>query len=180
MQSFLVRFGIVLVAGVVQLSFLNVAFASAPSIVLALAVAWVLILGFVPAWPWVVVLGVVTDLLMLETVGVSALALVFIAYAVSFFSRRFLVENRGFGSAVLVAFLAGATVMYQVLWLFLTRLRAEVFSWASTSQGLGVLAHGLWISVLFNTVVFFCVYAVLMRVEQYLDFYDSRVMVKKR
>jgi rod shape-determining protein MreD len=181
MRSFLIRSGIVLLASVAQLSFFNVVFpVFPPSPVLALAVSWTLVRGFVPALPWAVGLGLSVDLLSAHTVGLTSLALVAIAYVVSFLSRRFLLERRGLGTLAIAAVVTAAAFFYQALATFGTWWLAGTLSFDASMSALPYLLSGVWSTAWAGLALFFALHLWITRTEWSLDLYDVRIVAKRR
>lgn len=86
-----------------------------PSIVLVGVVAVTIAWGFRNALLWVIVAGIMFDLATYGTVGKQVIALAVVAYFVSFFSKRFLVENRGLGIVTIIFLVLLSTLFFKIL-----------------------------------------------------------------
>jgi len=107
MRTIIIRILIIAVAVLLQTSFLNLLFAKNLTIDILplIALIWVIIVGFEKIWLWIVALGIFADLFLFERVGISVIFFIGIAYAISFFSRRFLIEKKLVGFFVIVLFI---------------------------------------------------------------------------
>jgi rod shape-determining protein MreD len=180
MQSFLFRSTIVFLIALFQISLLNLAFPYfAPSLALMAVVSWTLIRGFEAAWPWAVGLGLLIDALTLGIPGVTALSFLIVSYAASFLSRRFLVEHRGFGAAGIVLIVVAATFAYHALAVVSVQWQAGTLSFGAIREGVAYFLRGFGWAALSNAILFFLLHACLSRIEHALDFYDTRVTVKR-
>lgn len=145
---------------------------SMPNIVLALVMAWTMIAGFEQTWPWVVSAGLAYDLFSFSRLGSHSAMFIIAAYLVSFLSRRFFVEHRGWGALVSGACVALATVGYRALWLALEWLSAQP-ALSRVAQDAGAL--GMEISV--NLALFFLLVVFLGRFERFFSYYDKRIII---
>jgi len=82
-----------------------------PDIVLMFVLALAIIDGFDNFLPWALFAGLAYDVASRVAIGLHALIFVIIVYCVSFFSRRFLVDMRSTGAAMLLLFIVLATVV---------------------------------------------------------------------
>jgi rod shape-determining protein MreD len=86
-----------------------------PSIVLVGVIAATIIWGFKQTLLWIIVAGIIFDLATFGIVGKQVIVLVAVAYFVSFFSKRFLVENRGLGIITIIFLVLLATLIFKIL-----------------------------------------------------------------
>lgn len=179
MVSFFIRFLFVVCVIALQISFLNVSFiGSVPNVVLMVAIVWTLIRNFLTAWPWIVGLGLVYDTISMGAIGTTSLALILFSYGVSFLSRRFLVEHRGFGMMVGMVYAAIASIIYHPIEVFVRYLPL------GASEALRGLVETLsfvsaWTGAISNALIFILSYFVVLRMERALSFYDDQVIVKR-
>jgi rod shape-determining protein MreD len=181
MERKIVRLIIILLAVIIQISFLPAIFSAfqVPQIVLMLVIAWTIIAGFRNILPWIIMAGFFLDLLSFKTIGLSITVFVLVAYFVSFFSRRFLVESRGWGALVMAFFIFFSTVFYYFFNNFFANLLLSA----------NLLTSGFWKSfiffqkdvaaqIFFNLLLFFACFFLLSRIENYLSFYEKKVKIK--
>lgn len=162
-----------------QISLMNIMFASMPpNILLAVAIVWTLLRGFVAAWPAIVGMGILADVLSFGVPGLTALLLILFSYAASFLSKRFLVEHRGFGIGVMIACIAIATVFYRALADTIALMRSGSFSVSEVLSGMYLSFPSLSL-FLIHIALFFFIYSFLTRIERFVEAYDMRIMVKK-
>ncbi len=181
MERKIARFLIILLAVILQISFLPALFSQyqVPQIVLMLVIAWTIISGFRNILPWIVATGVVLDILSFEKIGLSVIAFVIIAYFVSFFSRRFLVESRGWGTLVMVFFIFFSTIFYYLFGIFFANFHLPASSTAYDFwRSFVFFQKNVSIQIVFNILLFFLCYLLLARVEEYLSFYGKKVNLK--
>jgi rod shape-determining protein MreD len=74
--------------------------------VLMLVIAWSLIDGFAAFLGWTIVAGILYDVVSYTTVGTHVLVFLAVTYMVSFFSRRFSMDMKGAGLALILLFVA--------------------------------------------------------------------------
>lgn len=177
MRTLAIRIAVVIVAVVLQASFFNLVLSRNLFIDLLplLVLAWVIMMGFEKIWPWVVALGIFADLIYFERVGVNVIFFISIAYGISFFSRRFMIERRLAGFLVTSLF-----VIISFVFLDIGRLiTLENFSFSGAYESLaGVF---LWKKILFQSVInilfFYVVYYCLTKIEKNIENYDNKIKV---
>jgi rod shape-determining protein MreD len=86
-----------------------------PDSVLMLVLALAITDGFERFWPWAVFAGLLYDLESATALGLHALIFILVTYFVSFFSRRFLVDMRSMGVAMLAFFIAAAALLSHLM-----------------------------------------------------------------
>jgi rod shape-determining protein MreD len=155
-NNFLIFF--LIVAGIIaQTSFFPVLFfhGYVPNIILVGVIAVTIAWGFRNALLWIIVTGIMFDLATYGTVGKQVIALVVIAYFISFFSKRFLVENRGLGIVTIIFLVLLSTLFFKIL----------IFSFAGDgwliSTPLFFLSFGK--EAFFNLFIFFIMFHFLKK-----------------
>jgi hypothetical protein len=120
MKIFGMRLFFILALVFFEFSFFDILFPqiSAPLILIASAVAWVLVSGFPVALFMIVPLSVFFDIVSAGMPGVLTLYAVPFAYTTSFLSRRILAEHRGIGM-VLYALYAGIGALGYIVFDFI-------------------------------------------------------------
>jgi cell shape-determining protein MreD len=179
MVSFFIQSLFLFLVVIFQISFLNIVFSHIfLNALLAVAIALTLTRGFFVAWPWVICLGIIFDIFSANVVGVTPIVLIVFSYGISFLSRRFLLENKTSGILIAMLFMAIACLFYfPLVWVvrhiaFGVPLSTEHFSlYVASTNILGV--------VISNALLFVLLYALTQRINQALDFYGDRVIVKR-
>jgi len=126
-----------------------------PDIVLMFVLALAIIDGFNDFLPWALFAGLAYDMASHLAIGLHALIFVIIVYCVSFFSRRFLVDMRSTGAAILLLFVVLATIishLFIAAWIGWDSHNAQNFASAlgnSWDIGSEVLYNALVFAVLF-------------------------------
>ncbi len=171
MEKKTIRAIIIILAVLIQVSFLAVVFPQhkVPSIILALVVSWTIISGFQKIFPWVILLGFFLDIASFQIVGINIILLVMISYFVSFFSRRFLLEHRVWGTLVIIFFIIVSTFFYYSVNVFI----------ADSENVLANISPGnAEIQIIVNLILFLIIYFPLRKIEEFLAFYDRKVKIK--
>lgn len=130
-----------------------------PDLVLMFALAWTIRDGFTAFLSWLVLAGLAYDALTYLPPGTHVLIFVSSAYLVSFFSRRFLVQIRGVGLALML-FLVLLSTLFSQIFMALT-------DGIAGSEGLGYFLRWIFanwqllgLQFVFNTgAVFFALWA---------------------
>lgn len=171
MEKKTIRTIIIILVVLIQVSFLAVVFPQhkVPSIALALVVSWTIISGFQQIFLWIILLGFFLDIVSFQTVGINIILLVMISYFVSFFSRRFLLEHRGWGTLVIVFFIIISTFFYYSV---------NVFIADSENALANISPENVGIQIIINLILFLIIYFPLRKIEEFLSFYDKRVKIK--
>jgi rod shape-determining protein MreD len=178
MRTIVIRTGIIMVAVSLQASFLNLVFSKNLTIDLLplIVLAWVTIVGFEKIWPWVVTLGILADLIAFEKVGINAIFFIGIAYIISFFSRRFLIEKKTAGFVVIVAFIV-------IVFLFLDVGRILVVENFSLSNSYIIIKENLfsWKRIINQNIVnilcFYVIYFPLSKMEKNIENYENKISI---
>lgn len=110
LQTFLILFLVVL-----QASFVDILFPAfvIPVVILSASVIWTLTLGFREALWFIIPLLLVYDSLSAGMIEPFSLFIIFFCYAVSFISRRILLEHSGLSILIYASFIYGALFVYQ-------------------------------------------------------------------
>ena len=133
-------------------------------LLLMFVLAGAIIDGFFEFLWWAIFAGVIYDLISYTSIGVHALIFLSVVYFVSFFSRRFSVELRGFGLFLFLLFVVFATVVSRLI---------IALSVAWDLHDMGVVGsnfgnfHILIIQILFNIVLFFLSFIMLKRTKSF-------------
>jgi rod shape-determining protein MreD len=117
MKKFLLRIFIILAVILLQLSFFNLIVSEDYQVNLSilLVIAWVIIGGFEKNLIWIFILGLLNDIFFTQKLGIDILFFTLIAYAVSFVSKRFIIERRFSGFLVIIIFIIGTSFLGNVL-----------------------------------------------------------------
>ncbi len=170
MKSSFIRMTAVVLLSVSGVSFLNTAFPSVPwfpAIVFSLSIALSLSDGFMRSLPSVILIGLVADIAMLGRIGVLSAFCAGLAYAASFFSRRFAVEH-GVMSHAFSGFLVGSGIF---LFPVASLLIADPGGWReSVSLMSGTSAAA---SILVGTIAFVVVSPLARRFREWLSYFDT-------
>ena len=145
-------------AAVLQASFLP-AFGliqARPELVITLVVIWAVLRGVREALPWAFIGGLLLDLFSQMPLGTAALALVLIAFCSSVGEATVLRTN--FLLPTIIVF--WATVLYQLLYLFLMRTHQVPVEWV------GTLRHSVVPSALLSAACAPPAYWLLSRIER--------------
>lgn len=174
MEKKTIRFTIILMAVLFQISVLSVIFPEyqVPSIIVALVIAWTIHVGFSDILPWVIISGIMLDIASFQPVGISVVLFVSISYFVSFFSRRFLVEHRVWGAMVVIFFMIAATFFYYFAGIFVAGFNnflmgESLFLWKTIAA-----------QIVANVVLFLIIYFPMKKMEEFISFYDQQVKIK--
>ena len=113
MKSNLLFFLLIIFLTILQATFLPIIFptSSTPNLLLMLIISSTLFFDFSVVLKWAIISGMIFDLLAYEKIGFSAIVFVFVAYLVSFFTRRFSIESR-LGSFLIIIFLVIVTTFF--------------------------------------------------------------------
>lgn len=174
MEKKTIRFIIILFAVLLQISVLSVIFPKyqVPSMVVALVIAWTIHVGFAGILPWIMTLGIMLDIASFQPLGTSVALLVLISYFVSFFSRRFLVEHRIWGSVTALFFIIVSTFFY-----YSAGMVIAGFSNFFSGEPL-LFWKTLLVQITANVALFLIIYFPLKKMEEFIFFYDQQVKIK--
>lgn len=178
MREIIIRSGIIIVSIVLQVSFLDLVFTRNLTFELLplIALAWTIIASFEKIWPWIVALGVLSDMIMFERVGVHVIFFIAVAYLISFFSRRFLIEKKISGFIVITSF-----IVIIFLALDISRiLIAENFSFGNAYGIIGndvFCVHKIVNQNILNILLFYAVYWFLNKVEKSIERYKNKTEI---
>lgn len=179
MIAFWIRILIVFVAACAQAAYSNALRSDIFSvdILLLLALVWMLVLGFSRAMGWIVFAGIVFDAMFFAPVGFFTAMFVSVTYAMSKFTRQFLVAHAFWGKL----FLAGLVV-------FATGVEGAFrFAFAAHMYGASAVAADIHAAPLLREwaivssiqlVLFATLFFAVSRVEEYLSFYERRIKPK--
>lgn len=167
MRRFWFHISVFLVLAAFQFSFVNVAAGSrafTPNILLITVIAWMLRKDFSWVWWRAIALGVTYDLVSVGPFGISALLLLWFAYATSFLSRRLLVEQRSGSGFLTAALLTGAfSVAYAALEYALV-FSGDVFFASGWSEA---FTNGAMLAII-NFATFFVFARLIRRFDRFL------------
>lgn len=156
MKKYSIYLAVLVTALIIQSSFFPplFSFRPLPQLVLVIIISWTVIAGFRSAFWRAVLAGFLFDIAFGQKIGTEILILAVISYLVSFFSRRFLVENKFWGGLVLVGFVIGATVLHRFYGEFMYLAGAgcqirEIFRVIFSN------AAGSWLREIFSNVILF-------------------------
>lgn len=171
MEKRIIRTIIIILAVLIQTSFLAVVFPqyAVPSVILALVISWTIISGFQQILFWVILLGFFLDIFSFQAVGTNIIILAIISYFISFFSRRFLVEHKGWGALTVVFLVAISTAFYFFINLIMS---------SPASILTGVFLKNVLIQIIINPILLAVIYFPLKKMEEFLSFYDQRIKIK--
>jgi rod shape-determining protein MreD len=122
-----------------------------PQLILVFIIAWTILVGFREVLPWTILMGFLYDILFYNRVGIEVIFLVLIIYFVSFFSRRFLVENKSWGIFIMMLFVVAATFMHRLFSFFLHKIGTN----PPNSAARDVMFNNISLELLFNIILFF-------------------------
>lgn len=146
-------FFVIVLAALIEISFLPAVFSfrPLPDLSLMLIIAATIIAGFKTFLPWTVFAGILHDLIFYGRFGSRIIFLVGVAYFVSFFSRRFLIENKFWGSIVMTGFVVIITIAHRLFLVFMDLLLVD-----SKKNGYFIqkITTGLPIEILLNLTFF--------------------------
>ncbi len=159
----LIYFSIICVGIILQTSIFPAFFSSRfiPQVMLTLAMALTIILGFSGALPWVIASGFFLDLFSYARAGESVIVLVLVAYLVSFFSRRFLVESKGWSFVIMFLFVLIATFFRRLFFysiLFISG-HAEI-------KAAGLIFSYLGSEIIYNSILFFSFFFAVKKINK--------------
>lgn len=149
---------------IIQISVLPALFSHrpVPQIILALVIALTITVGFSSALPWIIICGIFFDFFSYNRVGEAVIVLVFTSYFVSFFSRRFLTESKGWAALVLFFFVAAAT--------FLNRFFIFSLDFFSNNFQESGRIHAIFSSsgseIIYNCLLFLLCFAVIKKMDK--------------
>lgn len=144
------------------------------SLALMVVVAWTIVAGFEEVWKWVLLLGFLIDLSFFDAVGTNIMIFILVSYFVSFFSRRFMVENKGWGTVMMIFFAAAAIMFYDFAALIVMRRFEAGFLREYFDKDFSRYVF----KYLYGEVLFFAVYWFISKIENYISFYDKKIHLK--
>ncbi|EKE25650.1 MAG: hypothetical protein ACD_5C00081G0002 [uncultured bacterium] len=166
MKKKVVYFLIFIVIAIFQLSFIPVIFekkAVADAVLMAI-LAWSILDGFFAFLAWAIFFGLFYDIISYSVIGTHALIFLVVVYFVSFFSRRFSVEMKGFGTILFLLFILVATLASNAT-------IATIFVWKMQNF------HGFWqsfgslktvmIQLVYNTFLFLILFMLIRKIKQF-------------
>lgn len=132
-----------------------------PQVMLTLAMALTIILGFSGSLPWVIASGFFLDLFSYARVGESIIVLVLAAYLVSFFSRRFLVESKGWSFIIMFLFVLAATFLRRIFFYLILIIggHAEI-------KAVGLIFGYLGSEIICNSILFFSFFFAVKKIDK--------------
>lgn len=171
MKIFFLRLFFILIIVFFEFSFFDILFpeTSAPFLIIASVVAWILIAGFPRALFMTVPLTAFFDIVSTGMPGALTLYAVPLAYTTSFLSRRLLVEHRGIGM-ILYALFAGVGAFGYIVFDFL-------FFQSDSFPGMMEIFSGLlsifsfpriFFSIVLSVPLFIVTYHIIRRFEGYI------------
>lgn len=171
MKIFFLRLFFILTIVFFEFSFFDILFpgTSAPLLLIASVVAWILISGFPRALFMTVPLTAFFDTVSTGAPGALSLYAVLLAYTTSFLSRRLLLEHRGIGM-ILYALFAGIGALGYIVFDFL-------FFQSDSFPGMMEIFAGLlslfsfskiFFSVILSLPLFIVAYHIIRRFEDYV------------
>lgn len=177
MRTIAIRSAVVIVAVTLQASFLNLALPKnlVVDLLPLIVLAWVILVSFEKIWPWIVTLGVFTDLFSFERIGINAIFFIIIAYAISFFSRRFLIERRSAGFLVITVFVVVVFLFLDIGRLVVLENFSIVRAYESMKELLS-LKRILFQGIL-NILFFYLIYFPLNKIEKNIDSHENKIKV---
>lgn len=178
MKKFLLRFFLVILIVFIQLSFLNLLVGDSyvSNLSVLLVIAWVITGGFEKTFGWIIFLGFLNDLLFSDKIGTNILFFTIFAYAVSFISKRFMIERRLSGFFLVVLFI----VIGGYLGNFLNSLFGRDF-----------LLEDFWINIkdyfldgkrffygnILSGIYFYFIYSFVNMVEKYISLFENKLKI---
>ena len=169
MKVFLVRSAIIIGIILFQFNFLNLIFPNnySVNIILLTVIAWASVAKFEKIWIWILFLGLLTDIIGMGRFGVDGIIFVMLAYLVNFLSKRFLIERRLYEIATVVLFIAMVSLFKNSsdilnfdnlnFGIILEYIKNSLFLWKN-----------LLMEILFSVIMFYLIYTILNKIEQYL------------
>ena len=178
MRTFLIRFSVVVIAASLQISFFNVLFSGEITVELLplIVLAWIILVGFENIWPWVVTLGVIADLVFFEKVGINSIFFIAVAYAISFFSRRFMVERRSESIFVLI-FLIILSLIFLNIGRIIVSDNFSLINFHSMFKEFYPSWKMFFINNILNLLFFYGVYLFLGRLEKNIERHENKVNI---
>lgn len=180
MLTIISRTALSLVTALLQVSFLPVVFPQhqIPNIAILLCISWTILVGFEKIWPAIIVLGIFVDLVSFSIVGRNVIFLIAISYFVSFFSRRFLVENRKWGRLVVIFFVIFSTFIYSIFNVLIFT-GGEIQEKIALIRSNDSILSNFLIQSIFSVILFYLMFHLLERLEEYLRFRENNVKISR-
>ena len=178
MRAFFIRLVLIVLAVLFQVNFLNILFSGEIRIdILSLVVlSWVIVASFEEIWLWIFALGVLSDLILFDKVGVNVIFFISIAYAISFFSRRFLIERKLEGILVVVLFVTFSFVFLDLGRMFVSENLSFIDTYIRFKE-----AYSSWkvilIQNILNILFFYVVYFFINKIEKNIERYKNKVNI---
>lgn len=177
MQNFFVSI-IIFFSVILQASFLSNIFPVnfVPDITLIFIVIWTARVDFNSVLKWAVLGGLMMDLASFYPVGISIFSFVAVAFIVNSLSKRFLVPHLGWKFAVLVMIVFLATIINQLITVFLVKIFAE----GDVRESVYSIFYSrlLW-KPFYNLVMFAIIYWPIRRLEKVFSFQNQRIIIKR-
>ncbi len=173
MKIFFLRLFFILAVVFFEFSFFDILFPQmgAPLVLIASIVAWVLVSGFPAALFMIIPLALLFDVVSAGMPGALTLYAVPLAYAVSFLSRRLLVEHGGFGM-VLHGLFAGMSALGYIIFNFIFFQHGGLSEIAIRNALPGIVVWTLFI--------FVGAYQVIRRFEKYIGYLSQSDFLKMK
>lgn len=173
MKIFFLRLLFILTLVFFEFSFFDILFPwiSAPLVILDSIVAWALLVNFPRVLFMTIPLTVFFDIVASETQGTFTLYAVLLVYAMSFLSRRLLLEYRGINMALYVLFATFGVLGFTVFDFIFSR--GNPFLWTKeifVTLFSSVPFQNIFLSMLLCIPLFVCVYFIIRRFEKYMDY----------
>lgn len=178
MINFLLRISVVLFIIFLQINFFNLIFLQDQSINLAMLmiISWIIIRGFEKMWLWVVILGFLSDIFLGGRVGIHVVFFILFAYFISFISRRFIIERRFSGFALVMIFILVGNFIFSLLDLFLKSndFLGEAGIYIKNYFGQG---GKFFLASILSGILFYLIYNLVSKVERYIAQNESRLKI---
>jgi hypothetical protein len=180
MSNFIIRFLILFLLVILQVSFFVALFSGldVPIILVAYTIILTITEGFKKSLLWIIVAALVFDLLAFNLPGLSVIPLVLISYMASFISREIWLGGKTWvlTVAVLLAFVGNIFAYSYYYFAKLIFVQGNYFSWEKIY--FGNLGH-LFLSSIFSALVLVAFYFPLKKMENYLSYFEKRMIVKR-
>ncbi|MFZ2187887.1 MAG: hypothetical protein WAV46_04680 [Candidatus Moraniibacteriota bacterium] len=183
MKIFISRLIFIFVFVCFEFSFFDVLFpwVAAPLVIMSAVVAWSLLMSFPRVLFMTIPLTLFSDIVAIGTPGTLTLYAVLLAYTMSFFSRRFLLEHRGVG-LLLYALVSAVGVMGFAVFEFIFS-RGNPFSWTKEMFAPFpplVSFQNFSLSLLLCMPLFLLAYVIIRRFEAYMQYIAQGEALKMR
>jgi rod shape-determining protein MreD len=134
-----------------------------PQAAIMAVVGSTIIFGFNRALPWLITAGAILDMGNTGTIGPQIILFVLSAYAVSFFSKRFLVEHKAWSQAIIFFFILLVTILHRIYLLISYSVEGGV---AGKAQFKWLLSAGIFTEIFANCVLLLLFYWIFKKSEK--------------